>query len=231
MNDDPRVNSMHGFLAGKELTVTSRTISDTSATLTATVQLYNEPGYPFKLGLTIQYTLDDDKGFIITIMANNSNGDGTPLPFYMGWHPYFKCTPYSAVVTLDQCDTWTHVDLNANMNPTGITTNRNPFDGTTPIGGGPGTPTFYDDEFKSLRSSPTCDMLTTTLYDNATNQRVVVWQDFDNRIVHVFTGYTDEPSIAIEPMAGLADSFNNHDGLSVISDGQTWEGSFGVYVD
>ena len=222
---------MHGFLANKTLTVVSKKVYDTSATLTTTVKLYSEPGYPFKLDVTIQYTLDGN-GFTVTVLAKNSNGDGTPLPFYMGWHPYFKCTPYSAIVKFDECDSWTHVDLNANMNPTGITTKKNPFNGSTPIGGSPGSPTFYDDEFKSLRSNSTCDsLLETTLHDTATNDNIVLWQDLSNRIVHVFTGYTDEGSIAIEPMSGMADAFNNHDGLAVISDGQTWEGSFGVYIN
>ena len=199
--------------------------------MVTSVKIYNEPGYPFKLDVKIQYKLEDNKGFSITVTATNSNGDGTPLPFYIGWHPYFKCSSHSTIIQFDTCSSWVHVELNANMNPTGYTTHKNPFDGSKPIGGSPSSPTFYDDEYKSLSSGSLCSSTTQTIInDQDSGQAVVLWQDFDNRFVHVFTGYTDEGSVAVEPMSGMADAFNNHDGLSTISDGQSWEGSMGVYV-
>ena len=215
----------------KQLRVLSRVTDDTSATLTTSTQMIAEPGYPFKLHIVIEYKLEEGKGFSIAVTATNSNGNGTPLPFYLGWHPYFKCTPHSTVIQFDPCHSWAHVSLNANMDPTGITTKNNPFDGTKPIGGTPGNPTFYDDEFKSLKSGSMCNSpVETVINDVKSNQSVVIWQDFANHIVHVFTGYTDEPSVAVEPMSAMADAFNNHDGLSTLSDGESWKGSFGIYV-
>ena len=222
---------MHGFMANSQLTVISKLADSFSANLTTLLTIRNQPGYPFNLDLYIQYTIDIHSVFGITVTASNTNGYGFPLPFYIGWHPYFKCTPHSAVITLDPCHEWTHVDLNTNQNPTGHTTRHNPFDGSSPIGGQPGSPTQYDDEYKSLRSGSFCgQILETRIHDHASQQTVVVWQDFDNHFVHVFTGYQDEPSVAVEPMSAMADAFNNHDGLSVLSDGQSWKGSFGVYV-
>ena len=232
MNDDPRNNSLHGFLPNKKLTIISEETNETSAILTAAVSLHNEPGYPFKLDLIIRYSLEDGKGFSITVLAHNGNGDGNPLPFYMGWHPYFKCTPQTTVIKFDPCHLWAHVGLNANMDPTGYTVIDSTFDGSRPIGGTPGKPTFYDDEYKSLMSGGACSAsrMKTSIHDVDSDQIVVLWQDFDSHFVHVFTGYTEEGCVAVEPMSGMADSFNNHDGLSTLSNGQTWKGSFGVYV-
>ena len=227
-----RLNAMHGFMAGKKAENIKEFIQPYfSAAITATFTIQDEPGYPFKLLVEITYNLTLDHGLIVTVRATNQNGDGTPLPFYMGWHPYFKCTPYSSIVTLDRCPGWNHVMMDKNMNPTGITKETTAFDGSTPVGGRPGSPTQYDDEYKPMSGTAMCPQLVTTLEDTASNQTVVLWQDERFRFVQVFTGYTEEGSIAIEPMSGMADAYNNHDHLTILSDGETWEGSFGVYVE
>ena len=192
----------------------------------------DETGYPFKYKLLISYGLSSE-GFSISFSLTNVMKE-TPLPVYIGWHPYLACTAYKAAVMLDKCSKWVHVGLNSNFNPTGCTELTNDFQSLTPIGGNATNPVLYDDEYKPLRSSNECEMLETKLYDFETNQMVVLWQDSNFRFVHVFTGSTaffHENAIAIEPMSAMADAFNNHDHLSVLSGGETWTGTFGVYVD
>ena len=229
------MNALHGFMAGRTpLSIEEELNPLTNAAITATYLVNDEPGYPFKLVVAVTYNLTME-GFTITARATNKNGDGTPLPFYMGWHPYFKCTPYSSVITLDPCTGWNHVLMNSNLNPTGITEPTTVFDGSTPIGGLPGKPTQYDTEFKPLNGSAVCPILVTKLRDVATGQTVVLWQDERFRFAQVFTGYSptssEDEAVAIEPMSGMADAFNNHDHLTVLSNGETWQGSFGVYVE
>ncbi len=51
--------------------------------------------------------------------------------------------------------------------------------------------------------------------------------------MHIFTGSSSlfqENAVAIEPMGGMADAYNNHDHLSVISGGEIWKGEIGVHV-
>ena len=159
-----------------------------------------------------------------------NNMESTPMPFFMGWHPYFRCMAYKSYVVLDPCTGWNHVELNANMDPTGETNKYYGLNGTHPIGGTPTNPTFYDDEFKpSQPNNLHCNIILTELYDEPTQQKVGLWQDSSFRFVHVFTGH--EGGIAIEPMSGMADAYNNHDHLSVLSGGETWSGSVGVYVE
>jgi len=55
--------------------------------------------------------------------------------------------------------------------------------------------------------------------------------DNHHRIFQIFTGSTElwgEQSIVIEPMTGLADAYNNHDNLVILSAGETFAGSFAV---
>ena len=192
-----------------------------------------EQGYPFLLNVVIVYRLSDT-GFNITIEATNP-ALHSPLPFYVGWHPYFKCTANSAYVILDDCTKWNHVELNSNMDPTGITDSYKGFDGTSPIGGNLTNPTFYDDEFKPRGgTTEECDVLKTRIHDTETNHTVVLWQDSNFRFVHIFTGSMslfNEDAIAIEPMSAMADGYNNHDHLTVLSGRETWTGSFGVYIE
>lgn len=135
----------------------------------------------------------------------------------------------------DKCTPWNHVELNANMDPTGITEHFYGFNGTQPIGGTATNPTFYDDEFKPAQpNNLVCEIIETRLYDEPTQQTVVLWQDPNYRLVHVFTGSEasfHQDAVAIEPMSGMADAYNNHDHLSILSGGETWSGIVGVYVE
>lgn len=229
-------NALHGLLAGVAMQVDALTVTDTNAQVVLTHRFDgSDPGYPFVLSLSVTYTLSSN-GFWIGISIHNMMPH-TPLPVYVGWHPYFKCTAYSAVVKLDQCVEWNHVELNANMNPTGITDKFYGLDGHEPIGGNLTNPTFYDDEYKPCEE-PSCDCeegtLSTKICDIASGHNIVLWQDRSFRFVHVFTGYSSpdqETAIAIEPMSGMADAYNNHDHLTVLSGGETWNGRFGVYVE
>ena len=216
------------------MTVEKQVVTDDYAELRLSYHFNGlEQGYPFLLNVLIVYRLSDS-GFSITVEVTNPSLHG-PLPFYVGWHPYFKCTAYSSYVTLDDCTKWNHVDLNSNMDPTGITELYKGLDGTSPIGGNETNPTFYDDEFKPQNgTAEACSFLQTKIHDAETNHTVVLWQDSNFRFVHVFTGSMslfNEDAIAIEPMSAMADGYNNHDHLTVLSGGETWTGSFGVYIE
>ena len=192
-----------------------------------------DQGYPFYPLVEITYTLSR-KGLDISFTVTNS--DKTyPMLFYIGWHPYFRCSVYESVITFDKCTRWAHVQLNSRAIPTGVTSEFKGFDGSTPIGGSATNPTHYDDAYKAIgRNDTTCSMFKTSLYDPATDQTVVLYQDSNFPFLQVFTGIvsgTGEDAVAIEPMSAMTDSFNNHDHLQILSGGEIWKGSFGVYVE
>ena len=220
-------------MPGRRLSVTGTQLADTFATLQLSYHFDKPvPGYPFTFDVSVNYTLSDTGFsmlfFIINVMKS------TPMPFYMGWHPYFACTTYKAFITLDRCTAWNHVELNANADPTGITLPYHGLNGSRPIGGNETNPTFYDDEFKPMNpENRGCEVIETQLYDEPTNQTVVLWQDASFKMVHVFTASEalfHQEAIAVEPMSGMADAYNNHDHLTVLSGGETWSGRVGVSV-
>jgi galactose mutarotase-like enzyme len=60
---------------------------------------------------------------------------------------------------------------------------------------------------------------------------VVLWQDAQCRFIQVYTGLRDRGLVAVEPMSGLTDCFNNGDGLVVIQAGEVWETAFGLRLE
>ena len=191
-----------------------------------------DQGYPFYPLVEIIYTLSS-KGLDISFTVTNSD-QSYPLLFYVGWHPYFKCSVYQSVITFAKCTRWAHIYLNDRSIPTGVTSEFTGFDGSTPIGGSATNPTQYDDGYKSIgMENITCSMFETSLYDPATGQTVVLYQDNNFPFLQVFTGIvsgTGEDAVAIEPMSAMTDAFNNHDHLEILSGGEIWKGSFGVYI-
>ena len=235
INDVDNNNALHGFLVNK----TMKTEVQETSTLGALVMLSyqfdgKDQGYPFHPLVEITYVLNTN-GFKISFTVTNSN-QSYPMLFYVGWHPYFKCSVYQSIITFDKCTRWAHVMLNSRDIPTGVTSALTGFDGSTPIGGSATNPTYYDDGYKSIGTTDTtCSIFKTSLYDPATGQTVVLYQDSSKfPFLQVFTGIvsgTGEDAVAIEPMSAMTNAFNNHDHLEILSGGEVWQGSFGVYVD
>lgn len=231
--NDTHVNALHGLLANKTLSVVGSEITYSSATLTLSLDFTGtDQGYPFLMELLVAYTLSHE-GFTISLTITNKM-QNSPLPLYVGWHPYFACTAYKAIVTLDPCTKWNHVTMDSNFDPTGATELNSTFDGSSPIGGSSYLPTFYDDEFKATEPAGVCHNIKTRLYDPDTGQTVVLWQGANFRFNHIYTGSMSrfgENAVAIEPMSAMADAYNNHDHLSTVSASEKWTGEFGVYVE
>ncbi len=221
-------------MADKKLKICNQSADEFQANLQLSYEFFDEVrGYPFAWRFEIVYTLSSSLGLQMDITITNLEKT-FPIPVYVGWHPYFACTAYSSTVTLDPTVSWSHVELNRNLNPTGITTLGSPFDGSTPIGGSSTEPTFYDDEYKSITPPPSNGFITTKLHDSASDKTIVLSQSPNMRFVHVFTGSTTgfgEGSVAIEPMSGMADAFNNHDHLTILSGQGTWQGSIRVSLE
>ena len=73
-------------------------------------------------------------------------------------------------------------------------------------------------------------MLDSGITDNSL-AAVVLWQDAQCRFIHVYTGFHNKGMVAVEPMSGQTDCFNNGDGLVVIQAGEVWETAFGLYLE
>jgi len=232
--------ALHGYLYRKQMTVLNATGGHDAARLTLGYDFDGtDAGYPFLLSVAITYELGA-RGFVVTTTAHNRHA-AQPLPFFNGWHSYFKVADISkATLTLDGCSGWNHIrvpndsNVNSSLIPTGVTAPWTTFDGSAPLGGTTAVPTYYDDEFKATASVAACPTLETKIHDGVSGDTAVLWQDARFRFVQVYSGTKHalgEDAIAVEAMSSEADAWNNMQGINVLQAGETFTGQFGVVVE
>jgi len=251
-----RTDALHGFLANRSLEVTSTGCDNNSAYVSLGYRFdgTSTPGWPFKLDVEVTYTLSAGS---LTIGTRATSLEAShAVPFFNSWHPYFAVGSVpKALVEFDSCvpeslkanPAWNHITMgagaprNGDLIPTGEATAWTQFDGKTPIGGTEELPTYMDDEFKSaLPSSGDVQGACGPWYkqrihdvggDNAT---LVLFADRQHHVFQIFTGAKETwgwDAIALEPMSGLADAYNNGDGLTVLWPGETYFGQFGASIE
>ena len=105
------------------------------------------------------------------------------------------------------------------------------FPSGAPLGDG-----SWDDAFKAISPvASAASQLETRITDGpdaASGDTAVLWQDAAGcRFVQVYTGQREHGLVAVEPMSGQADCFNNGDGLVVLQAGEEWATAFGCRLD
>ena len=179
--------------------------------------------------------------------AGSTATDGGALPWTASWHPYFRVADVSQTkMQFDTCGTspamgWRHMIMTTGaprkgtLIPTGYSEPWTTFDGVTPIGGTATKPTYFDDEFKAtlplhVGDEAVCGTITQRIIDGNETTTLTAgattWQ--------VFTGAKEGwgwDAIALEPMRGAADAFNNGDGLTVLEPGEQFASQFVVALE
>ena len=119
--------------------------------------------------------------------------------------------------------------------------------GSEPIGVAatpPGPPTYMDDELKATRAGDALEIDPVLgpipahrHFDPGTAQSVVLEHDEEIRYLQIFTGaiasFPDTPidAVVLEPLSAMSDAYNNHDGLHVISPGETYQTTIAIRVE
>jgi aldose 1-epimerase len=221
VTEPARGNAIHGLVRRLQWTVLEQSTSSVSLT----VDIEPQAGWPVPVRTTIGYALDDTG---LTVTHGVQNLGAQAVPFGVGTHPYPRagsaltdsCTLRLAATTVLPLDS-------ASMIPSGaaVPVAGTPFDFTsarpladvqldTPFGGclpGP------DGLVRHVLSSPAGG--------------VEVWADPDFRWVQVFTP-GEFPgrgrAVAIEPMTCPPDALNSGTDLIVLQPGESWAGRWGL---
>ncbi|MEX5635614.1 aldose 1-epimerase family protein [Parafrankia sp. FMc2] len=200
------------------------------ATARAQVVLHAQSGYPFTVGFTALYRLDDG-GLTVTMTATNLGA--APAPVGMGAHPYFVLPGADgALVQADDITATvparTRLVVNDRLIPTGAEhVAEGPFDLREPRRLGD---LVLDTCFTDLARD---DAGRATVTLTSAGGALAIWQDETWPYVQLFTGDTFAPgerrrSIAVEPLTCPANAFNSGAGLRVLDPGASFEGSWGV---
>jgi len=217
LTEPSRHNASHGLVRWSNWSATVREPDRVVMEL----DLHPQPGYPFTLGLSVEYRLGPG-GLSVATTATN-RGD-RPCPYGAGAHPYLTVGTDLVDVALLQVPADTRLESDDRGIPTGSTA----VDGTP-----------YD--FRVAR--PIGDLaLDTAFTDLAGNEavllttdggRATVWWDSAYRWLMVFTGDTLDPArrrrgVALEPMTCAPNAFITGDGLRVLQPEEPWTTTWGI---
>jgi len=218
-------NAIHGLTRW----LNWRVVAQTPSSIQVGHLLRPRPGYPFSLGLEIEYTLTD---LGLSVRTTARNHGTTPLPFGAGQHPYFTVGTPLVDAAILELPTRAHVELDARRGlPTGTIrpVAQTSLDFTTPrvIGSA-----VLDDCF--------CDLIRgddgrarASLSDPTSGRRLAVWAGPGYRYLQVFSGETLAPehrrkSLAIEPMTCPPNAFRTGSDLITLQPDQSVELEWGV---
>ncbi|MEM7016125.1 MAG: hypothetical protein AAF512_02155 [Pseudomonadota bacterium] len=232
-------HAIHGLLP-QELDVVSRLATDDSAQLTLSASFDGtDKGYPFTVDVAFIYRLDSS-GLTIQVAATNVSTTGQAAPFMVGWHPFIRLQgPVDqAKITFDHRSGY-NLTVPTRGGPDGPARDSHPSGVAVPstdfTDGQPLGERYWDDGFKATASTKAVPLLETRVLDSSTTGNtlaaVVLWQEAQCRFIQVYTGLRDRGLVAVEPMSGQTDCFNNGDGLVVIQAGEVWETAFGLRLE
>lgn len=223
---EPRMNNAsHGLVRWLNWTPRERSASR----VTLALVLYPQSGYPFTLGLELAYELSDAGLSVRTIARNLGSG---PLPFGVGFHPYFTVGTALVDEALLRLPARAALTTNARMIPTG----------RVPVAGG--DLDFAVERALGATVLDTCftDLIAgddgwtaVTLSAPGGTPRLTLALDPAFGFVQAYTGDTQPAAlrrrgIAIEPMTCPANTFNTGEGLRVLAPGQTFSATWRVNV-
>ena len=218
LTEPSRHNASHGLVRWANWTATANDGDRVVMELT----LHPQPGYPFALGLAVEYRLGAG-GLSVSTTATNL-GD-QPCPYGAGAHPYLTVGTDLVDHAVLLVPANSRLEADERGIPTGaVTVEGTPFD------------------FRQAR--PIGDLVVASAYTDLTGneavlagpdgqRRVPLWWDSSYRWVMVFTGDTLEPgrrrrSLAVEPMTCAPNAFVTGDGLRVRQPEESWTTEWGI---
>jgi aldose 1-epimerase len=224
LNEPEKGNAIHGLVRYANWNVAT----EEADRVTMTHTLYPQPGYPFFLGLEIEYTLGEAG---LGVRATATNLGDHACPYGAGFHPYLRLDPerIDSLELLIPASTYYLSD-----------------DCMIPIARAPVTGTAYD--FRKSRAIGATQMdtgftdlersadgrATVTLRDPETGDSVALWCDESYPYLMIFTGdalpdpHRRRAGLAVEPMTCAPDAFRSGDGLQVLEPGVSASGAWGI---
>ena len=200
-NEVDKNNALHGLVYNKTFVCTKKALTLHYASVTLQYKDNGKhQGFPFKFNIELTYTLNK-KGIILSV--NIANKDKKTFPFSVGWHPYF----YSK--NLDNST------LNFSSNKKYVFDNQQIISGTTDL----------NIEMPFQLKAVTLD----DCYPLKTNEIDFLTPEYSFKIAstskeNFLQLYTPEVYnvIAIEPMTGAGNNFNNKIGLQTLQPNETY---------
>lgn len=219
-NETGRRNAIHGLVRKHPFKLEEQIVHPDFASIKLSFHLDNTEGYPFQVRFFVTYKLSADGKFIVNYSAINEGHE--PCPVMFGWHPYF-------MLGNEDVDAWKIdipssqiVKFDDNMIPQGVA----PFNEQLPM-------LLYKNELDNCFIINTeSAAVTTRLISDNQHVTLNIEQETGEGKFNYLVLYTPptRDCIAIEPLTGNVDAFNNGEGLNILAKGHTVDGTITVHL-
>lgn len=209
-NEIDKNNALHGLVYNKIFTCIDKTCTSDYASVTL---IYKDDGgcvgFPFKFNIELIYTLNKT-GLNLSIKVVNE--DKNTFPFTLGWHPYFNSTDLE------------NSSINFKCNSKYLFDNQQNISGTTNL----------DVEMPFQLKDVNLDdgyPLESDLVEFLTpDYKCIITATSKEHFLQLYT--PDQPNvIAIEPMTGAANNFNNNIGLQILKPNDTYNVEWNLAIE
>ena len=204
------INALHGLVYNKTFVVANQEITDKNTAVTLRYTENNPPkGFPFKYELQLTYTLSEND---LSIHLKATNLDVVPFPFTLGWHPYFF-TEYLQE-SLVKFNSHQQVAFDEKLITKELISYENEGDFTI-----------------NNKQLDDCFVMDDDIIEFITPEyQLKITSDVAQNYLQMYTP-PHKTLIAIEPMTGISNSFNNHIGLQVLAPTKTYEITWNVSIN
>lgn len=209
-NEAENNNALHGFVYNKKFILKDQKTTEKWTSVTLEYDERNKiEGFPFTYKIQLKYKLSK-KSLQLKVVVKNT--DNTAFPFTLGWHPYFFTENLSKSKLLFNADK--KVVHNSKM--IGIELKDCNVSEITEL-----SKNKLDDCFVLKKNE---------IEFNTPNYHLNMQTDSENTYLQIFTP-NHKNAIAIEPLTGISDSFNNKEGLQILEPNKTFKTTWKIKID
>lgn len=201
-NEANKQNAIHGLVYNKTFTCINKTF--TSDYGSVTLQYKDQglsKGFPFKYTLELTYILSEEG---MTLTTKVLNEDEKTFPFTLGWHPYFTSTDLEHSFISFESQTKYVCDKHQIISGSTALNIEMPF------------------QLKGINLDDGYKLETNNIEFLTPKYKVNFSTTSKENFLQLYTPQQLN-SIAIEPMTGAVDNFNNKIGLQVLNPNQSYK--------
>ncbi|SDG71074.1 aldose 1-epimerase [Winogradskyella thalassocola] len=195
-NEEDKNNALHGLVYDKPFTIINKSLTSKSASVTL---LYVSEGqligFPFKYHFEVTYTLNP---MGINLSINIKNNGESSFPFTLGWHPYFTSSHLS-VSTMEFTSSKKFLQ-----------------DGRNIVSGSEDSKEVMPYQIKGKKLDDAFNLQNNTIKFLTPQYHLKIECLSEANYLQLYTP-SNPNIIAIEPMTGVSNSFNNKIGLQILN--------------